>query len=49
LFPIVAIGNMLRNILGTHWEIKGIDGNTMGFFCELGENTKIRKKKKKIA
>jgi hypothetical protein len=44
LFPIVAIGNMLRNTLGTHWEIKGIDGNTVGFFCKLGENTKTIRK-----
>ncbi len=34
---------MLCNTLGTHYEIKGIDGNTIGFFWEFGGNTKIPK------
>jgi hypothetical protein len=34
---------MLWSSLGTHYEIKGIDGNTMGFFWEIGGHTKISK------
>ncbi len=37
---------MLWNIVGTHYEIKGIDGNTKGFFWELGGNAKILKNEK---
>ncbi len=36
---------MLWNTVGTHYEMKGIDGNTMGFFWEFGGNTKIPKNK----
>jgi len=43
LLFIVSLGNMLWNIVGTHYEIKGIDGNTKGFFWELGGNAKILK------
>ncbi len=34
---------MLWNTLGTHYKIKGIDGNTFGFFWEFGGNAKIPK------
>jgi hypothetical protein len=43
LFFIVSLGNMLLNTVGTHYEIKGIDGNTTGFFSEFGGNAKILK------
>jgi hypothetical protein len=43
LFIIVSLGNMLYNTLGTHYEIKGIVGNTMGFFREFGGKAKIPK------
>ncbi len=32
---------MLYNRLGTQNEIKGVDGNTMGFFWEFGGKAKL--------
>jgi hypothetical protein len=43
VFFILSLGNRLWNSVGTHYEIKGIDGNTTAFFWEFGVNAKIPK------
>jgi hypothetical protein len=43
LFPIVTLGNMLEDTLGTHWMLREHPKNILGTWWEHFENIKTPK------